>query len=47
MELGDAGAITDSIARLEFNNLILYSLKIIKSDSIIQMVILTLDYLYD
>lgn len=47
MELGDAGVITYNIARLESSNLILYSLKNIKSDSIIQMVILTLDQLYD
>lgn len=47
MELGDAEVITDSISKSESNTLILYSLKIIKGDSIIQKVILTLDYLYD
>lgn len=47
MELGDADVITDSISKSESNTLILYSLKIIKDDSIIQKVILTLDYLYD
>ncbi len=47
MESGYTVAITDSTARLESIALVLYSLKIIKSDSIIQMVILTFCYLYD
>lgn len=47
MELGYTDVITDNIARLEYNMLVFYLLKIIKSDSIIQKAILTLDYLYE
>ncbi len=47
MKFGYTFVIIDSVARSESSILVLYSLKIIKSDSIIQIVILTFDYLYD